>query len=146
AESALKRAALIAAGNQKELAAAAFKVRLRLADDAELAGRVAEQSLAGERDSMDLNNVSWYLMTRRGTMGRFDAFALHLMRKLQEARGGNLGGARLDTRALAQFMNGLTAEAIETETAALAEDRGDPRYEARLARFKRVQERETKKR
>ena len=145
AESALKRALLLAA-DRRLVAAAAYKVDLRLANDPEAAAAAAQQYLAASEGSINLNNDAWYFLVQRDTMGRFDALALHMMKKLEAEHGEELDSALLDTLALALFMNGKTAEAVEAETKALAQNTGDPRYESRLLRFQRAREREKLKR
>jgi tetratricopeptide (TPR) repeat protein len=122
------------------LAAARYAVVLRCDRDADGAASVVAAHLARAGEQADLNGTAWRLMTEFATMGRFDAFALALAdRLLEQQQRGRANAAHLDTIALAQFVNGRFADAVANEEKAIALDGDDPRFAARLQRYRRFQ-------
>ncbi|HEX6811150.1 MAG TPA: hypothetical protein VF384_05980 [Planctomycetota bacterium] len=86
----------------------------------------------------NLNNDAWYMMVRPDTLGRFDTFALSHCEEMQRSEGAGLSYGNQDTVALALFLNGKVAEAVELQTAATAASNQDPRYVGRRTRFQAV--------
>ena len=83
-------------------------------------------------------------MTELPTMGRFDLFAAGLADRMLEQRS-SLDAFEFDTAALAMFLAGRTAEAVELQQAAIkkaGEDGEDvnPEYNERLLRYQKGQQ------
>jgi hypothetical protein len=94
-----------------------------------------------ERDSSSLNDVAWYCCIRLATMGRFPAFANQVASAMLGHEGAGLGSNSRDTVALAFFCAGRVDEAVEQQRTALAEHRGDHRFEGRMRRYEGAQQR-----
>ena len=94
-----------------------------------------------DRDSSILNNVAWYCCIRPSTLGRFPTFADEVANAMMEHSGGNILSNYRDTVALAFFCAGRVDEAVEQQRTALAEHRGDHRFEGRMRRYEDAQRR-----
>jgi hypothetical protein len=95
----------------------------------ELGERILDTSAAS-----DLNNWTWYLMTRRASAGKFRTLALMSARRM--IKGKTLGFHEYDTIALAHYRNGLIREAVHYQTLALkAGGAADADYRRRMKKY-----------
>jgi len=118
------------------LAAARYIVALRCAQDEPAAKKVMTVYLKDQDMRVGLNNDSWYFMTQLPTMGRFDWFAVGLVERMLEERDA-MDYFEFDTAALAMFLVGRVADAVELQEEALKKGATVPaEYEERLARYK----------
>lgn len=118
------------------LAAARYTVALRCAKNESAAKKVMTVYLKDQDMRVGLNNDSWYFMTQLPTMGRFDWFAVGLVERMLEEREA-MDYFEFDTAALAMFLVGRVAEAVELQEEALKKGNNAPaEYEERLARYK----------
>ncbi len=131
-------------GSGRFVTAARYAVARRCANDAAGAKRLLDEyvdvdsggSTQAKADGSTLNNDCWYLMTEVSTMGRFSVFAAGLAERMLEDRDA-LDAAAFDTVALALFLSGRTAEAVELEETAIQRGgNGNPEYAKRLARYR----------
>lgn len=106
------------------------------ANDAEAGKRLLDAYVAAKEGGATLNSDCWYLMTEVRTMGRFTPFALGLAERMLADREA-MDAAEHDTAAMAMFLAGRVAEAVELQELAMhLGGTGNPRYEARLQRYR----------
>jgi hypothetical protein len=135
AQHALDTAAKLSA-NKRLLAAGRYIVALRCAANEEAAEGVMTVYLKDQGMHLSLNNDSWYLMTRLPTMGRYDWFAVGLVERMLEKQS-SMDYFEFDTAALAMFLVGRVADAVELQELAIEKGgKGSTEYEERLARYK----------
>jgi hypothetical protein len=86
---------------------------------------------------MQQNDTAWSILTRKGAGQRDIAFAQKLAERASQGSGGTNAGI-LDTLARAQFMSGLTNEAIATEqqAASLAPRADQAKFEEVLVKYR----------
>jgi hypothetical protein len=107
----------------------------RCAEDKEVAKDVLDRFVDQTGSIVDVNNACWYLMTEMATMGCCRGFAVALAERMLEQRD-TLEDFCLDTAALAMFLAGRYAEAVELEGAAvLKSGAANPEYVARCKRY-----------
>lgn len=133
-------AASVQNGNDEETATMTrHKILVRCGDSAAATKLFVERF--PDRDSSSLNNVAWYCCIRLSTMGRFPTFANEVANAMMTHSGGNIESNYRDTVALAFFCAGRVDEAVEQQHTALAEHRGDQRFEGRMRRYEDAQRR-----
>lgn len=134
-QQALERAEKLGA-SPSDLVRGRYVAARRCADDAAGAREMLDGYLGKDEIVLSLNNTCWYAMTELETMGRFDAFALGVAERMVEQKE-SLQYNEFDTAALAMYLNGRIAEAVDLQTTAIDKGgRGNPEYEQRLARYK----------
>jgi hypothetical protein len=123
------------------LVAAQYAIAGRCAQDPEQQKRLLDEYLKDNEMRVSLNNDCWYLMTELPTMGRFDLFAAGLAERMLEQRS-SLDAFEFDTAALAMFLAGRPAEAVELQQAAIKKAGQDvnPEYNERLLRYQKGQQ------
>ena len=121
--------------DQRWLYAARHKLFVRCGEPASAAALMKDYRQRGVSQN-SLNNDAWYAMTRLDTMGRFDTLALAQCDEIQRLEGGALDFVSVDTVALAMFVNGRVARAVELQTGAVKAFPNDAAYEARLLRYR----------
>jgi hypothetical protein len=118
------------------LAAARYSVALRCAEDEKAAHQILTVYLKDQGMRVGINNDSWYFMTKLATMGRFDWFAVGLVERMLEQRDA-MDYFEFDTAALAMFLVGRIADAVELQEQALQKGGKDnAEYLERLHRYK----------
>lgn len=118
------------------LAAGRYIVALRCKDDEKAAKGVLTVYLKDQGLRIGINNDSWYLMTQLPTMGRYDWFAVGLVERMLEERDA-MEYFEFDTAALAMFLVGRIADAVELQELAIEKGgKGMAEYQERLARYK----------
>lgn len=125
-----------AAGAPPRLVAAArYGTLLRCAEDREGARKLLSTYLGDTEVRSQINNDCWYLMTELPTMGRYDWFAAGLAERMLEQRD-DMDYFEFDTAAMAMFLVGRVADAVELQKTAVARGgKGNPQYEERLHRY-----------
>jgi hypothetical protein len=132
---ALDKAAATGA-DPRQLTAARYAVAARCANDVETQKRLLDEYLKENQIRASLNNDCWYLMTELATMGRYDTFAAGLAERMLEQKDG-MDYFEFDTAALAMFLCGRFAEAVELQQTAIEKGgKGNPDYLERLDRYK----------
>ena len=127
-------------GNDEETAMMArHKILVRCGETA--AARKFFEERFPERDGSSLNNVAWYCCIRLSTMGRFPTFANEVANAMMQRSGDGIDSNSRDTVALSFFCAGRVDEAVEQQRTALAEHRGDHRFEGRMRRYEDAQRR-----
>lgn len=121
----------------RHVVAARYAATLRCMRDPAAAREIANDAMERDGGRAALNNEAWTLLTELGTCGRFDAFALALVRRMLLQRDA-LEAFELDTAALAMFCNGEFDEAVALQEAAVGRDADTVSYRERLARYRAV--------
>jgi hypothetical protein len=80
-----------------------------------------------------LNALAWELMNDKESAGKFDAAALALSKRMLAL--GTTRHHHLDTAALASFLNGAAADAVQLQEQALAQCQGNDEYRRRLLTY-----------
>ena len=99
------------------------------------AGKSLTQFVKQVGDSNNnLNRVAWHLMTEKSTAGQFDDLALALCERM-ETRKHDLCHRRIDTIALAKFLNGDFETAITLQKKAIEKGGRSDDYRRRLRTY-----------
>ena len=104
--------------------------------DADAAARLMTSYREESPNGSSLNNDAWYLIVRPETMGRFDSLAFGQADELLRAEGAGINPGYKDTVALAYFVNGRVAEAVEMQADAARAAGNQGTYVARLRRYR----------
>jgi hypothetical protein len=132
---ALDRAAELGAP-PRLLTAARYAVAVRCAGDKDAGKLLLDGYVKDIESRVSINNDCWYLMTELATMGRFDVFASGLAERMLEQKDA-MDYFEFDTAALAMFLTGRIADAIELQETAISKGGKDnPEYVERLNRYK----------
>lgn len=120
-------------GNRKWVYAARHKVLVRCGEDK--AAETLMDEYRAKNLGSGLNNDAWYLIVQPQTMGRFDTMALAQCEEMLRV-DKNIDYGSMDTVALAHFVNGKLAQAVEMQTDAAKQSGNDPVYIGRLTRYR----------
>jgi hypothetical protein len=116
------------------LTAARYGAAVRCQEDPAAAKQLMDAYLVANEEHGTINNDCWYLMTELPTMGRYDWFAAGLAERMLEQRD-TMQNYEFDTAALAMFLVGRVAEAIELQEKAIAMGGASADYTQRLRRY-----------